>query len=87
MSRDTIVMFKREAPERRASLYRTVEYMALRGFHASTVARVCGITVSQVYTACRQMRIKLRAYRDGDGPVATQVLRVAPVVVSKKGKR
>lgn len=84
--RTGILMFKREPAERRDSLYRTVEYMALRGFHASTIARVCGITVSQVYTACGQMRIKLRAYRDGVRPVAREVLAVAPVVANAKRK-
>lgn len=80
MNRDksTILLFRTEAPERRASIYKTVEYMALRGFHCRKIAEVCGITEGQVYTACGQMRIRLRDYRDGKGPVAEQVVRAAP---------
>lgn len=62
-------LFRRETPERRASLYRAVEYLALRGMHARLIAQVCGLSVYQVYTACAQMQIKLRDYRDGLGPV------------------
>ena len=77
-------LFRTQPPERRASIYRTVEYMALRGFHCKKIAAVCGITESQVYTACGQMQIRLRDYRDGKGPVAEQVVRRAPPVRDEK---
>lgn len=88
-SRDTILLFKTQPKERRQSLYRTVEYMALRGFHAWKIADVSGITISQVYTACRQMQIRLRDYRDGKGDVAKRIILFAKVTcwTSKKKKR
>ena len=75
---DTHVLFKTQPQERRASLYRTVEYLAQHGFHAQTIADVAGISKSQVYTATHHMQIKLRAYRDGHGAVAPNVIKGAP---------
>ena len=42
-SSDTVVLFKTQPAERRASLYRGVQYMAWHGFHAQTIADVMGI--------------------------------------------
>lgn len=78
-------LFRRETPERRASLYRSVEYLALHGMHAQTIADVCGLSVSQVYTACGHMQIKLRDYRDGKGPVGSAV--VSQAKTKPKGKK
>lgn len=79
---NTAPLWRSVAPERRDSMFRTIEYLALRGFHARTIARVVGGTIGQVYLACQKLQIKLRDYRDGKGEVARKVIRVAPPVVS-----
>lgn len=70
-------LFRRETPERRASLYRAVQYLALRGMHAKVIASVCGLSLYQVYTACAHMQIRLRDYRDGLGPVGSTTVKAA----------
>lgn len=75
---DAVVLFKNQPQARRASLYVGVQYMAWHGFHAATISDVMGISKCQVYTACRQMQIRLRDYRDGRGPVAPKVMAQRP---------
>ncbi len=76
--RDTILLFKTQPAERRWSIYKGVEYMALYGFHAQFIADTYGISKGQVYTACRQMRVPLRGYRDGKGPMAQRIISKRP---------
>jgi hypothetical protein len=83
-SRDLIRMFKNEPEERRKSIYDTVQYLGERGFHAHTISKVAGISISQVYTACRQMQIRLRDYRDGFGKPAVDIVRVVTTTILKR---
>lgn len=80
----TVPLFKGIDPDRRNSVYRTIEYMALRGFHAHKIADVAGVTRSQVYTACGHLQIKLKDYRNGIGEVASGIVKMAATMVNIK---
>jgi len=77
----TAPLWRTVSPERRDSVFRTIEYLALRGFHAWKIADVTGVTVSQVYIACQKLRIRLRDYRDGRTAPARAIIKVAPVIL------
>lgn len=81
MKRDpaTTRLFRTVNAAIRNRLYNAVKLLALHGMHARTIASVCGISAGQVYTACAQMQIRLRDYRDGLGPVGS--------LVAGKGRR
>lgn len=66
-------LFRRLDSAIRHRLYTGVEFLALRGLHAKAIATATGISVWQVYQMCRQMKIRLRDYRDGRGPVGAAV--------------
>jgi hypothetical protein len=70
----TTALFRTVDVAIRDRLYKAVEFLALRGMHARTIASVCGLSTGQVYTACAHMKIKLRDYRDGLGPVGSVVV-------------
>jgi hypothetical protein len=74
------VHWRHVAPKRRNTLRSSVIYLGERGFHASTIARITDLTKSQVYYICRQVGVKLRAYRDGDNEIAEVVIRLTPCV-------
>lgn len=82
-SGSTVPLWKTVPEDRRYWLYKTIEFMALRGFHCRTIARVCGITEGQVYLALQKLRIRLRDYRDGKGPVAQRFMSEAHQVSRK----
>lgn len=84
---ETAPLWVRVAPERRDSLFRTVEYLGKHGFHAQTIADICGCTVSQVYLACAKLGIRLRDYRDGKNQTAKSVIRTAPRVMKEVPKK
>ncbi len=75
MKRDptTRALFRAMDEKIRAHLYRGVEFLALRGLHAKAIASLMGMTPSQIYQACGHMKIRLRDYRDGLGPVGSKV--------------
>jgi hypothetical protein len=81
---ETIPLFKGIDPNRKDSIYRTIEYMALRGFHAHKIADVAGVTLSQVYRACGHMQVKLKDYRNGIGEVAGGIVKMAATMVNIK---
>lgn len=59
---------------RRSQLYKTVEYLALRGFHAQTIAEATGLSKHQISNATNRLQIRLRDYRDGKGRIARQII-------------
>jgi hypothetical protein len=69
----------------------SVIYLAERGFHARTIARRTGLSVNQIYNACRKLGIRLRDYRDGVGEIAERIIQATPCVrmhvVARKGDR
>lgn len=70
------------------TLLDSVYYLANRGFHGDTIARATGLTKSQVYYRTGQLKIHLRAYRDGRSDVAKQFIAVTPCVeVGIRAKR
>lgn len=58
----------------RDHLYRMIEFLAVRGLHAKAIAGAVGVSVSQVYLACGHLKIRLRDYRDGRGPVGSKLV-------------
>ena len=77
----TAPLWRTVAPERRDSLFKNIEYFALRGFHAQKIADICGCNKSQIYMACQKLQIKLRDYRDGKGEVAVRIIQLRPAIV------
>jgi len=72
-------------PEKqRKSVLNTILYLGEHGFHAKTIAKVAGITPSQVYAVCAKFGVKLRAYRDGEGETAERVILRSPVLKVRK---
>lgn len=61
----------------------SVRYMAERGFHARTIARVTGLSVGQVSYRIHALGLALRAYREGDTAVAKGYIKVAPNIVQE----
>jgi len=61
----------------RRFLKQAILYMGIRGFHARTIADVCGLTLSCVTYQLGQMKVRLRDYRDGEGEVARGFVRKA----------
>jgi hypothetical protein len=70
----------------RKSVLNTVIYMGEHGFHAKTIAKVAGLTPSQVYAICSKFGVRLRAYRDGRSEPAERVILRSPIVKVKKIK-
>jgi hypothetical protein len=78
--RHPIRMFATMEKKARNSLLNTVIYLGERGFHAKTIAKVAGITPSQVYAICNKFQVKLRAYRDGQTEPAERIIRKSPTI-------
>lgn len=79
----TRVLFRQMERKFRDHLYRSIEFLAVRGMHARTIAEAVGVSVSQVYTACGHLHVRLRDYRDGLGPVGAPLVKR---VKDRKGK-
>lgn len=73
-------MFAKMEERQRTSLLNTVIFLGERGFHAKTIAKVAGITPSQVYAICNKFQVRLRAYRDGKTEPAEQIIRKSPTI-------
>lgn len=86
---ETRAMFRKMDQKLRDYVYRSVEFLAVRGLHAQVIADCCGLAKWEVYRACRQMKVRLRDYRDGKGEVGSVlVARTREVVKSaKKGRK
>ena len=57
--------------------------LAMRGFHAKTIARRAGLDkVYHVYNICYKHDIRLRDYRDGKTSIAKQVITEEELVSS-----
>lgn len=73
------------------ALLNSVVYLAERGFHASTIARITGLTKEQVYYRTSRLGVSLRSYRDGRTKAAQQFIQMTPTVrmhiVARKGER
>lgn len=79
------VRLQRNDPSRYKSLFDSIQFLGEHGFHAQTIADVCGITKNEVYIACAKLKIRLRDYRDGRNWIAKKIIVQTPkIIVSKE---
>ena len=78
--REVLVRMKRENPRLRQLVLTQVDRLGSYGFHAQTIADICGIGKSQVYQITRMLGFRLRDYRDGKTESAKIIISVTPRV-------
>ena len=84
LRREILVRMKRENPRLRRLLLTEVDRLGAHGFHAQTIADVCGISRSQVYQITKKLGFRLRDYRDGATMPAQRIILRTPRVKIKK---
>lgn len=65
-------------PDADVALLRTVDELGRRGLYTKAIARVTGLSLSQVAYRLKRLEVKLGAYRDGASQEAQRWIEATP---------